>query len=131
MGNFFGFALFKGIIDAGGWEALLAVVLGLIALALIVALVWVVLGAIVVVCMPILILFVDAYDRVSDWCWSKWGFRLPEPWLESNDNPDVSNVLAATEPEVSDSEKETESTKMMRGLILVSVMLIVIVCICI
>lgn len=131
MGKYFGMFLVKGIADAGGWEALLAIFLGLIGLALIVALVLIVITALVMGFMGISLYLIDLYENVRFWRWRKWGIKLPESWLGSTDKPEVSTILTATESGASESKKETTSTRMMRGLILVSVLLIVIVCICI
>ena len=127
MGKFFGIFLVKGITAADAW----GFVLGLIGLLLIVGLIIAALIAIAVGCMLAGLYLMDLYENMRFWCWRKWGIKLPESWLGSTDKADVSKTSIATESGASGSKKVTRSTRMMRGLILVSVLLIVIVCICI
>lgn len=112
-----------------GWDDVLGLIVGIVILLVAVALVLVVVAAVTIGLTLAWLYVMMLYEKVRSWCWVKWGIRLPESWLESTDKPEVSNTLAAIELEAAGSEKETTSTRRMRGLILVSALLIVIVCI--
>ena len=108
---------------------ILGLIVGIVILLVAVALVLVVVAAVTIGLTLAWLSLMTLYEKVRSWCWTKWGIKLPESRLESTDKPEVSNTLTATESIVSGSEKETTSTRRMRGLILVSALLIVIVCI--
>ncbi|MBR5171253.1 MAG: hypothetical protein IKW85_11910 [Muribaculaceae bacterium] len=119
MGRFIGDFLMKGAFTALGWENFLAL-LGLIILGcIIIALVFVVIGAVIAGGCVAWIFLVEAYDRLCDWVMKKWGLKLRKVNLGLKRDSSTQEA----------SLKKGTSTMMMRGVMIVCLIAIIIVCI--
>ncbi len=119
MGRIIGDFLMKGAFVALGWEDFLAI-LGLIIIAFIIlALIFVVIGAVMAGGVCAWIFLVEAYDRLCDRVMKKWGLKLPKVNLESKRDSSTREAPV----------KKGTSTMIMRGVIVVCIIAIIIVCV--